>query len=144
MVWYGMVWGTRDSGPLGGLVLLSMGSFRQPAGHTEVGWRSCYAIGHTRNRKMQILNKTIVWWPGVEIAVGCRLKLIRFIKEPTAMILKNEKKADSILHWRDVGVVIHAGGNSSRWGWPIMYFVLFKEPISKILPAALSSLVHLF
>ena len=47
MVWYGMVWGTRDSDPLGGLVLLSRESFlryhyrrpraRQPAGHTEVG-----------------------------------------------------------------------------------------------------------
>ena len=36
--------------------------------------------------------------PGVEIAAGCRLKLIRFIKEPADLKLKKEKKADSILH----------------------------------------------
>ena len=47
LVWYGMVWGTRDGDPLGGLVLVSRESFlryhcrrpraQQPAGHTEVG-----------------------------------------------------------------------------------------------------------
>ena len=34
--------------------------------------------------------------PGVEIAAGCRRKLIRFIKEPAGLKSKEEKKADSI------------------------------------------------
>ena len=35
---------------------------------------------------------------GVEIAAGCRLKPIRFIKEPAGLKLKKEKKADSIFY----------------------------------------------
>ena len=33
---------------------------------------------------------------GVEIAAGCRRKLIRFIKEPAGLKSKEEKTADSI------------------------------------------------
>ena len=37
-------------------------------------------------------------YTGVEIAADCLRKLIRFIKEPAGLKLKEEKKADSILH----------------------------------------------